>query len=71
MITKTTRPSPTKPTAVSVAHLSMDDKFRRLLERVSAAIPTGWLVSDECSGLVLVKLTMQGLEETGVKVMYR
>ena len=45
----------------------MNDKLRHLLERVSAAIPTGWLVSDECSGLVLVKVTMQGLEETGVK----
>ena len=46
------------------------DTLRHLLERADDAIPTGWLlVSDEYSQLVLVKLTMQGLEETGAKVM--
>ena len=44
--------------------------LRHLLEGANDAIPTGWLlVSDEYSQLVLVKLTMQGLEETGAKVM--
>jgi len=47
------------------------DKLRHLLEGASDVIPTGWLlVSDECSKLVLAKLTTQGLEATGAKVMY-
>ena len=42
------------------------DKLRHLLEGASDVIPIGWLlVSDECS-----KLTTQGLEATGAKVMY-
>lgn len=47
-----------KTNSSECSSLAMNDKLRRLLERVSAAIPTGWLMSDECSGLVLVKLTM-------------
>ena len=44
------------------------DTLRRSLEGADDAIPTGWLlVSDEYSLLVLVKLTTQGLEETGAK----
>ena len=54
---------------VSVARLTHLDI--NLLEGANDAIPTGWLlVSDEYSRLALVKLTTQGLEATGAKVMY-
>ena len=58
-------------TLQSTSECSSLDTLRHLLEGANDAIPTGWLlVSDEYSQLVLVKLTTQGLEATGAKVMY-